>query len=256
MKFDTALAFDEAAAARAGEALHAAVWDESWNRKFGSRGPVLLLGSSGPCEEKMMLDLYRQLLCEYPTLRLAIVPRKPERFDEVRMLISESGFAVFSRSSGVVTGPMGRSAESERAVGAAVVLGDTMGELRSFYAMADVVVVGRTLVDLGQRQHGSDMIEPAALGKAVIVGRYTGNFAGAMSAFRSAGAMIEVNDENELGVQVRGLLNNANKRTALGQLARDVARASRGATSRHMEVIFRLMKQAEPTWQPPETSGR
>ena len=75
-----------------------------------------------------------------------------------------------------------------------VILGDTMGELRKFYSLADVVFVGRSLVDLGPRQHGSDMIEPAALAKPVIVGPFTANFAEAVRKFRDADAIMEVAD--------------------------------------------------------------
>src|SRR5258708_7146895 len=83
-----------------------------------------------------------------------------------------------------------------------VVLGDTMGELRKFYALADVAFVGRTLVNLGPSQHGSDMIEPAALGRPVIVGPFTGNFAEAMNKLRAAEAVMEVVDEATLAETV------------------------------------------------------
>src|SRR5439155_3933873 len=111
---------------------------------------------------------YRELLNRQPNLRLVIVPRKPERFDEVAELMKRE-FPVLRRSNPIAPDP------------SQVILGDTMGELRKFYALADLVVVGRTLVDLGSSQHGSDMIEPAALAKPTIVGPYTGNFADAMT---------------------------------------------------------------------------
>src|SRR5439155_9849604 len=87
-----------------------------------------------------------------------------------------------------------------------VILGDTMGELRTFYSIADVVFVARTLVNLGPSQHGSDMIEPAALGKPVIVGPFTGNFAEAMNKFRAADAIMEVVDEQSLVQTISVLL--------------------------------------------------
>ena len=111
---------------------------------------IWVCGSTGPGEEAIVVEIYRELLKKFANLRLVIVPRKPERFDEAAEIISKEGFPVVRRS------------RPDHPVSAAIILGDTIGELRKFYAMADVVFVGRTLVDLGHRQHGSDMIEPAA----------------------------------------------------------------------------------------------
>jgi 3-deoxy-D-manno-octulosonic-acid transferase len=113
-----------------------------------------------------------------------------------------------------------------------------MGELRKFYSLADVVFVGRSLVDLGARQHGSDMIEPAALAKPVIVGPYTGNFAEVVNAFREADAIARVRDEYELSAAVERLLSNPAGANAMGQRAQDVVRREQGATRRHVEFIL------------------
>src|SRR5205814_2529758 len=133
-------------------------------------------------------------------LRLILVPRKPERFDEVARLIESAGFSVIRRSN-----PTAKRDDASSLI-PPVILGDTMGELRKFYAIADVVFVGRSLVDLGPRQHGSDMIEPAALGKAIVVGPYTGNFSDAMSRFKAADAILEVQTTDQLGEAVSVLL--------------------------------------------------
>src|SRR5690606_15074031 len=107
-----------------------------------TRGPIWICGSTGPGEEALILPIYRRLLADYPSLQLAIIPRKPERFDEVAAMIEQAGFTCVRRS---------KTAGTEEAVGnedssvAHVVLGDTMGELRKFYSLADVVFVGRTL---------------------------------------------------------------------------------------------------------------
>lgn len=119
-----------------------------------------------------------------------------------------------------------------------------MGELRTFYSLAALVVVGRSLVDLGQRQHGSDMIEPAALAKPVIVGPHTQNFADAMLKFRAAGAMIEVNNRDELYQQLRRLLDDADLRIQLGQRAADVVRNEQGATAAHVDLILKYLPPA------------
>lgn len=208
---------------------------------------IWVCGSTGPGEEAMILELYGQLQKNYPTLRLALIPRHPERFDEVAQLIEQHGYVCLRRSQvdapqpGAVGSPSTGSITRQPLTTQSVILGDTMGELRTFYSLAALVVVGRSLVDLGQRQHGSDMIEPAALAKPVIVGPYTHNFADAMLKFRAAGAMIEVNNRDELYQQLRRLLDDADLRIQLGQRAADVVRNEQGATAAHVELILKYL---------------
>ena len=225
MKFDTAEVSD---ASPKNAALAAAVGLDG--------GPVWVCGSTGPGEEAVVLGVYRRLLAGHPGLRLVVVPRKPERFDEVAEVIIGLGFAVRRRSE--------RAEDffaKPQAAGAAVVLVDTMGELRRFYGLADVVFVGRTLVDLGASQHGSDMIEPAALGRAVVVGPFTGNFAGPMDRFREAGAVAEVADATGLEAAVRRLLGSPGERAAMGGRARRVVREQQGSTERHARAVLELL---------------
>ncbi|MGD0769898.1 MAG: 3-deoxy-D-manno-octulosonic acid transferase [Tepidisphaeraceae bacterium] len=192
--------------------------------------PIWVCGSTGPGEEEIILPIYRGLLDRIADLRLVIVPRKPERFDEVAQLISDGGFPVVRRS---------RPGEIPPAAALpAIVLGDTIGELRKFYALASVVFVGRTLVDLGYRQHGSDMIEPAALAKPVVVGPFTANFAEAMNCFRQADAMMVVQTAQELGQSIEILLSDAARATTIGHRAREVVKAQQGATQRHADLIL------------------
>lgn len=202
---------------------------------------IVVCGSTGPEEEKIILDAYAELLRTNPGLRLVVVPRKPERFDEVAELIAARGYAVIRRSKARTNSAKTGDSESNPS---AVILGDTMGELRAFYSLADVVFVGRTLVDLGPSQHGSDMIEPAALGKPVIVGPYTGNFTEVMNRFREAGAMVEIRPDAQtapakaLQEAIGSLLSSPARRNELGQKAQDVVRANQGATARNVEAIL------------------
>src|SRR5438067_6095394 len=122
-----------------------------------------------------------------------------------------------------------------------VILGDTMGELRKFYSLADVVFAGRSLVNLGARQHGSDMIEPAALAKPVIVGPFTGNFAEVMNKLRAADAVMEVVDEQTLRETVSVLLYSPEQATAMARRAQAVVVKEKGATLRHAEVVGWLL---------------
>ena len=230
MKFDTA-----AAAPPPGtDALAAEV---------GVAGERLwVCGSTGPGEEALILDALDLLRARgrgeaagvnprpaSVTPRLAIVPRHPERFDEVAELIVR-------RTGGVTRLSDGRAGAPP--VGGAVILGDSMGELRKWWALAGVAFVGRSLVDLGPSQHGSDMIEPAALGVPVVVGPFTGNFAAAMAALRSAGAVAEVRDAAELAAAVAGADSERGRRAAAA------VDALRGATARHVAAVLEHLPAA------------
>ena len=244
MKFDTAQVGDRVA----GDVeLAAAV-----GLRFGG-GPIWVCGSTGPGEESIVLSAYRQLSLAHPTLRLVIVPRHPERFDGVADLIARAGMVVVRRSRTLGgTSPLAVAAGDDAAPSGSsagplpVVLGDTMGELRKFYALADVVLVGRTLVDLGHRQRGSDMIEPAALGKPVVVGPWTHNFADAMSQLRRADGIVEAKPAAAGQAQVvaavvgavGAILADRPAATAMGTRARQTVRSQQGATARHVEVIL------------------
>jgi 3-deoxy-D-manno-octulosonic-acid transferase len=197
---------------------------------------VWVCGSTGPGEEEICLRIYHDLLASGQRLRLVLVPRKTERFDEVAQLIESYRFRVVRRLRRDSTPPPWDDAAIPP-----VILGDTMGELRKFYSLADVVFVGRSLVDLGPRQHGSDMIEPAALARPVIVGRYTGNFAEAVARFRAADAIIEVLDVESLTQTVKVLLSTPAEARAMALRAQGVVRAERGATERHAQVLLELL---------------
>src|SRR5688572_19638842 len=172
---------------------------------------IWVCGSTGEGEEEIALRIYRDLLMKHPKLRLVIVPRHPQRFDAVAQLIESHRFEVIRRSQ--------HQRANVNAPIPPVYLGDTMGELRKFYYMAEIVFVGRTLVDLGPRQHGSDMIEPAALSKPTIVGPYTGNFAEAMRKFTEANAISVVSDEEQLRSTVDLLLSNLGDAREMGKRA-------------------------------------
>jgi 3-deoxy-D-manno-octulosonic-acid transferase len=200
----------------------------------GDTAPYFLLvaGSTGPGEEQPILAAYKQLLNEFPTLRLAIIPRHPERFDEVANLILESGFQLIRRSS------------SQQPVASSnpILLGDTMGELRKFYSLATIVLVGRTLVDLGPRQRGSDMIEPAALAKPIVVGPWTQNFAEPMNAFRAADAIYELSNSTSLLSTLTEILRHPTPANEKALRAQQTVRQNQGATAQNVNIILEFLK--------------
>lgn len=193
--------------------------------------PLWVCGSTGPDEESLILDAYRGLLAEFPRLQLALIPRHPERFEEVARLIVERGFACLRRSTGAPLVPAGID------VPRPVFLGDTMGELRKFYALATVVFVGRTLTPLG----GSDLMEVAGLARALIAGPHTENFAEAAGLLRDAGGMMVVQNGPELAAAVADLLRDPDARARMGQAARETILQRRGATERTVQRILRFL---------------
>ena len=192
---------------------------------------LIVAGGTGPGEEEMLLDVFARLKARHAQARLAVVPRKPERFDEVAGLISARGFAVVRRSQ------HGDGQVSETP-GNAVILGDTMGELRRFYALASCVFVGRSLVPMG----GSDMIEAAALGKPTAFGPHTFNFPQAEALARNGCSRVA--DADALSKQLDEWLTDPAAAAEAGRRAQDYVRSQQGATKRNVEMICRVLKRA------------
>ena len=191
-------------------------------------------GSTGPGEEELVLEAFGELGREkgLGALRLAIIPRKPERFDEVARLIEAQGRRCV-RYSEIKAGRYQVSgADSD-----AVILGDTMGDLRKFYALAEVIFVGRSLVPMG----GSDMIEAAALGKPVVVGPYTDNFTASVRALVADKAIEVVADARQLSAVTGRLLRDRDAARAMGRRGREVVRSQQGATERTVTAVVRLL---------------
>ncbi len=197
--------------------------------------PLWVCGSTGPGEEEIILRAYREVRGRHGRLRLAIIPRKPERFDEVAQLIAGAGYGCVRRSQrpdGSVAAAPGDGASD-----APVLLGDTMGELRKFYCLASVVFVGRSLVPMG----GSDVIEAAALDKPLLVGAHTENFAEAVALLREAGALIETN-ETRLAEDVLGLLEDGEQARLMGRAGLRVVEGQRGATEKTLAALRLLLE--------------
>ncbi len=194
---------------------------------------LVVAGGTGPDEERILLDVYRTLRSRHPAVRLAIVPRKPERFAEVGRLIDSAGFACVRRSEH----PDGAEPPNDAD---AVILGDTMGELRTFYALAACVFVGRSLVPMG----GSDMIEAAALGKAAAFGPHTFNFPQA-EELAAAGAR-RVADGEELTGVLDEWLDDPSAAADAGRRAQRFVIERQGATRRNVEMLCELLDRVPP----------
>ncbi len=181
--------------------------------------PLVVAGSTAPGEHALLRDAMPegvQLLC---------APRKPEWFDEAARDLP----GCVRRSRG------DRGSETGR------YLLDTIGELRAAYGLADVVVIGRTFVDLG----GSDMIEPVALGRPTIVGPDCRHFAVIADDLGEAGGIRRV-DHAGLADAVATLLSNDDERRAMIERGRARIRERQGATARHAALLRRLAGVVDP----------
>jgi len=225
MKFDTA---EIAQRIDGADELAAAVG-------LGSDEQLVVAGGTGPGEEEIILDFWGDLSERHPKARLAIVPRKPERFDAVGRAITERGFSIVRRSER----PDGCAARSESGP-RTVVLGDTMGELRKFYSLAACVFVGRSLVPMG----GSDMIEAAALGKPTAFGPHTFNFPQADAL--AANGTKRVSSGDELMQWIAQCLSDPAAAARAGQTAQDYVRSQQGATGRNVEMICSVLHRVPP----------
>jgi len=198
----------------------------SLREQMGAR-PVLLCANTRDGEEALILDAF----CALPQrdFLLLIVPRHPQRFDEVAMLIEARGLHQARRSA------LGETMPSDD-VG--VVLGDSMGEMFAYYAACDVAFVGGNLLPLG----GHNLIEACAVGKPVLVGPHTFNFADAADKAIEAGAALRVADASELMQQACLLLQDDTRRQTMGDNALRFAGAHRGATLRTMALLQPLIQ--------------
>jgi 3-deoxy-D-manno-octulosonic-acid transferase len=189
---------------------------------------VWIAGSTQAPEEGMALDIFHRARARYPELRLFLVPRQKERFDEVAAVCRRSGLPFVRRSD--LRGPV-----DDRE---AVVLVDTIGELGALWGLADVAFVGGSL---DGRRGGQNMIEPAAYGAAVLFGPHVWNFHETATRLLQAAAAIQVGDARALEQALERLLNAPAERLRLGTAAQELVRLQQGATERTIHCLDQLL---------------
>lgn len=194
-------------------------------RLIGNR-PTLLAASTHPGEEQQLLLAFRGLLARHPALLLILVPRHPERFAEVAALSRESGFSTVLHSQECPCEPEDQ-----------VFIVDAMGELKRYYAMADLAFVGGSLVPIG----GHNVLEPAAAGVPVIFGPYVQNFSEICAQLTRAGGAVQCHDSATFTALVDELLRDEPRRDAIGMRGREFVAANRGAVKRVAELIDRYL---------------
>lgn len=196
----------------------AAAWQlgRELRASFGEGRPVWLAASTRDGEEALIVDALAQRPLPAEVLTV-IVPRHPQRFDEVASLLRQRGIAFVRRSAG---GPIPAATR--------LVLGDSMGEMLAYCVAADVVFIGGSLLPLG----GQNLIEPIAVGRPVLVGPHMFNFAEATANALAAGAALEVGSAAALVAEVAGLLADPRRCAEIGERATHFHAAHRGATDR------------------------
>lgn len=212
--------------------------------------PVFIAGSTQAPEEEMALSAYQVARQTVPNARLIIVPRHPERGDEVEQLITQQGLPVIRRSrakagNGAGVENAGWDTSQHPRCGNAsehlppVGMLDTVGELSDCWALADVAFVGGSFGSRG----GQNMLEPAAYGAATCYGPNTRNFRHIVELLAAKGAAVTVHDQQELNQFVRTHLNNSGQRESLGYQAQQVVLDQQGATTRTVEIVKRCISK-------------
>ena len=189
-----------------------------------------------PDEDDTVIQAFRELAPAHPGLLLLLAPRKPERFNLVAEKLQAAGVS-FARRSALSNG-------SPKLPG--VLLLDSIGELSGLFARADVVFMGGTIVPRG----GHNILEPAMLGKPIVVGPHMENFLDIAATFRSAGALVEIGSGAELRDAVGALLRDGDRAADLGRRARQCSEAQRGATATAVTRILNLRANAVPRFHP------
>jgi len=195
--------------------------------RFGQR-PVLVCASTREGEEALILEAMAEL---DPKALAIIVPRHPQRFAEVAGMILERGIPMRRRSSLMTdadTVPMD----------VRILLGDSMGEMFTYYAASDIAFIGGSLLPLG----GQNLIEACALGKPVLIGPHTFNFEAVTRDAIAIGAARRVDDAADMVRQTNRLIGDDVLRAEMSEKALAFALEQRGATERTMELLRTLLK--------------
>jgi 3-deoxy-D-manno-octulosonic-acid transferase len=190
--------------------------------------PVWVAGSTRQGEEELILDAFRQLLEKGVKLILVLVPRYPDRAKSICELVEKSDFAYELRSNVV--------SRTRKLSNSEVLIGDTLGEMLRFYACADVVFVGGSLVPIG----GHNILEASLLNKPVVFGPHMQNFKSISQLLLAAGGGFQVGT-GELADKVEALLEDPAKAKEIGRKGGELFAEHSGATDRTIEEVALLL---------------
>ncbi|MBA2528279.1 MAG: 3-deoxy-D-manno-octulosonic acid transferase [Pyrinomonadaceae bacterium] len=202
--------------------------------KFSNEAPLILAASTHAPEERVMLEAFQRLRTgSSKKLRLLLAPRHPERFADVASLLDSSRLTWTRRSK--PASPIDRTCDA--------ILLDTIGELSDIYSLAAVVFVGGSIANNG----GHNILEPAAVGAAIVTGAHTQNFDGIVTVFVKNQAIIQLpflpdgQAGSALGDVFTELLTDKQRRRELGQRAKHLVEENQGATERTLDLLDSLL---------------
>ena len=222
------LKFDAPAAAAAGGARHPVLA----SLPVAAGRPVVVAASTLRGEEEPVLRAFARAREGHRGTLLILAPRHPERFAEATRIAVAAGHRVVRRTS--LDGGGGDDAD--------VVVLDTIGELPYVYEAASCVFVGGSLVPAG----GHNILEPAAVGRAILFGPHMESFAEIARLFVARDAAVQVRSAVELEIEVAALLDDPARCRRLGTAAQAVVDAHRGATARTLAAVAELLPPGVP----------
>jgi 3-deoxy-D-manno-octulosonic-acid transferase len=197
-------------------------------QRFGTDRKVFLAASTREGEEELLLNVLQSI--DIPGLLTVIVPRHPQRFEEVADLMARRDIEFVRRSEG-------RDVTED----VQLVIGDSMGEMFAYYAACDIAFIGGSLLPFG----GQNLMEACAVGKPVLIGPHTYNFSDASESAVECGAALRVNHASELGDRLRELFANAASVNAMSHAAVAYVRENQGATDEAIRKIGKFMKPSK-----------
>ena len=192
---------------------------DSWG--IAGTDPIVVAGSTHPGEEQILAQSLRAIREKHPRARLLVAPRHTERTPEVLGALGTSGLATARRTAT----PSGDAPD--------ILVIDTVGELRDWYACADVVFVGKSLVGRG----GQNPVEAILAGRAVVFGQHMENFAALARELVAAGGAVQIGSAEELAEEVAGLLGDPGRRAQIVARGAEALAPHRGATARTGDMV-------------------
>ncbi len=202
---------------------HAHELSEKLRKQLGATRPVFLAASTRDGEEALIIEAVSK--ANIPNLLTMIVPRHPQRFDEVAELLRKSNHSFIRRS--------GMNDEAADFNHMNYLLGDSMGEMFTYYASCDVAFIGGSLLPLG----GQNLIEACSMGKPVLVGPHTFNFEEAAQMAVIAGAADRVQNVEALSTKLLQLFANDEQRQAMSVASLQFSECNRGATEKTLSLL-------------------
>ena len=200
---------------------------EQLRDSFGKSRPVFLAASTREGEEALLLEALQH--ADIENLLVVIVPRHPQRFDEVASLVGRLGMKL-----------QRRSANETVAAATQVLLGDSMGEMFAYYVACDVAFIGGSLLPFG----GQNLIEACAVGTPVLIGPHTYNFAQATEQAVANGAAIQIKHAHELVNQLNILFYDPAQLERMGAAGMSFVSSNRGATRHAMAHVALALRHS------------